>query len=182
MGTLCQSGKVTSGKSQPEKQKQKKNIYIANAATYQYLKHCKKEKNKVYWHKRRRRRRVRLGLHMITDSLICLCHTRHFIGPHFSGLNKRPGLQPIIAATLSPGTPTSSCSWPSCWLCWRRNAGWAQPGALWCHRSLPAKRRQHTSINVSQSRDSWWRTICSDHSNDVDHMKEWRCYNWSATH
>lgn len=42
--------------------------------------------------------------------LVCLSLAHHFIAPHFTGLDKSPGLQPIIAAALSQGAPTSSCS------------------------------------------------------------------------
>ena len=41
---------------------------------------------------------------------VSVSRAHRFIGPHFTGLDKSPGLQPIIAATLSQGAPTSSCS------------------------------------------------------------------------
>lgn len=73
------------------------------------------------------------------------CCTHYFISPNFSGLNKSPGLQLIIAAPQSTGAPTSSCSWPSCSPCWRRSARGARLDALWCHHSSPAKQSEDAS-------------------------------------
>lgn len=111
MGTLCQPGEVTSGERQP------KDTHNSTSSVFNTLTLWWREKQKEREQKREKKEigpmcenRVRDA----ADGLVCLCLAHHFIAPYFTGLDKSPGLQPIIAATLSRGAPTSSCSWPSC--------------------------------------------------------------------
>lgn len=103
MGTLCQPGEVTSGERQPKKHTAQQRLISIQHTDIMMERKAKQSK-------REQKGGIKgemcegTGLEMQQANSARLCRSHHFIGPHFTGLDKSPVLQPIIAATVTEST------------------------------------------------------------------------------